>query len=135
MLTCQVSYVLAVLLSLINIGSTAAFNIITSLGTGALLSSYIVSVSCVTLKRLRGEPLLPSQFSLGRSGLPINIISVLFLILVFVMTFFPQTPHPEAVAMNWNILVFGAIVIFSVVYFLIRGRYRYAGPVEYVKKD
>ena len=38
------SYVFAMLLSLINLGSAVALNIITSLGTGALLSSYIVSI-------------------------------------------------------------------------------------------
>ncbi|OAL55082.1 amino acid transporter [Pyrenochaeta sp. DS3sAY3a] len=130
-----ISYAIAVLLSLINIGSTVAFNIITSLGTGALISSYIVSISCITLKRLRGEVLLPSRFSLGRFGLPLNIFSVLFLMLAFVMTFFPTTPHPAPVAMNWNILVFGVVVIFSIVYFFIRGRHSYVGPVAYVKRS
>ncbi|ORY11433.1 amino acid/polyamine transporter I [Clohesyomyces aquaticus] len=131
----MISYLIAVLLSLINLGSTVAFNIVTSLGTGALLCSYIVSIGCVTLKRLRKEPLLPSRFSLGRYGLPINIFSVLFLCLAFVMTFFPSVPHPTPVGMNWNILVFGTVVVFSVTYFAFRGRHRYAGPVEYVKKD
>lgn len=130
----MVSYTIALLLSLINIGSSVAFNIITSLGTGALLSSYIVSISCVTLKRLRKEPLLPRRFSLGRLGLPLNVFSVCFLVLAFVMTFFPQSPKPELGAMNWNILVFGAIVIFSMVFFLVVGRHRYVGPVEYVRK-
>ncbi|KAF2275264.1 amino acid transporter [Westerdykella ornata] len=127
------SYAIAVLLSLINIGSTVAFNIITSLGTGALLSSYIVSISCLTLKRLRGEALLPSRFSLGAAGLPLNIFSVLFITLAFIMTFFPSSPHPDPATMNWNILVFGTVVVFSVGYFLVRGRYRYVGPVMYVR--
>jgi choline transport protein len=131
----MLSYIIAVLLSLINIGSTVAFNIITSLGTGALLSSYIVSISCVALKRIRGEPLLPSRFSLGKIGLPLNIFSVLFLILAFIMTFFPPVPHPDPVTMNWNILVYGSVVTFSIVYFWFRGRHRYVGPVEYTKKE
>jgi choline transport protein len=135
MLTQQVSYTIAVLLSLINIGSTIAFNIISSLGIGALLSSYIVSISCITIKRLRGEALIPSRFSLGRAGLPINIFSVLFLVLAFIMTFFPQSPHPNNETMNWSILVYGAVVVFSIVYFVAVGRNRYAGPVAYVKKE
>ncbi|KAF1844879.1 amino acid transporter [Cucurbitaria berberidis CBS 394.84] len=131
----MISYAVAILLSLINIGSTVAFNIVTSLGTGALLCSYIVSISCVTLKRLRGEKLLPSHFSLGRFGLPINIFSILFLSLAFVMIFFPTVPHPSPAAMNWNVLVFGVVLVFSIFYFLVRGRYRYDGPVAYVKKS
>lgn len=130
-----VSYLIAVLLSLINIGSGVAFNIITSLGTGALLSSYIVSISCMTIKRIRNEPLLPTRFSLGRAGLAVNIFSVLFSCLALVITFFPTSPKPEAATMNWNILVYGAVILFSVVYFIFRGRHRYVGPVEYTKKD
>lgn len=76
-----VSYILAMLLSLINLGSGVALNIITSLGTGALIASYIVSISCIVVKRLRHEPMLPRRWDLGRWGLPINIISVLFLCL------------------------------------------------------
>jgi choline transport protein len=51
------------------------------------------------------------------------------------MTFFPQVPHPDPAAMNWSIVVFGSVVVFSVLYFLVRGRHQYAGPVAYVKKD
>jgi amino acid transporter len=101
------SYVLAVLLSLINIGSTVvslpnftpffplpgladsghrqAFNILTSLGVCAMMFSYFISIGCMALKHLRKEPLLPSSFSLGRMGLPLNIFSVLFLLLAFIM--------------------------------------------------
>ena len=68
-----------VLLSLINIGSTVAFMQVISLAVAAMLTSYLISISCVTLKRLRGEPLLPSKFNLGKFGLAINIIAVLFL--------------------------------------------------------
>lgn len=100
------TYVFCMLLSLINLGSAVALNIITSLGTGALLSSYIVSVSCIILKRLRGEPLLPRRWSLGKWGLPINIVSVLFMTLCFIMNFFPQSPHElTAQSFNWNIVI------------------------------
>lgn len=123
------------LLSLINIGSMIAFNQLTSLGLCALLSSYIVSISCMALKRIRGEPLLPSKFSLGRFGLPINLLSVGFLSLAFVMIFFPPGPNPNPQSMNWACVVYAGVVIFSLVYYTFRGRYRYAGPVEYVRKD
>jgi choline transport protein len=98
------------LLSLINLGSAVALNIITSLGTGALLSSYIVSVSCIGLKRLRREPLLPRRWSLGKWGLSINVVSVLFMILCFIMNFFPQSPHElTAESFNWNIVIVSTV--------------------------
>ena len=101
-----VTYSLAMLLTLINLGSEVALNIITSLGTGTLTCSYIVSISCIIRKRLVGEPLLPRPWSLGIWGLPINIIGVCFLILCFVMNFFPQSPkNLDATTFNWNILI------------------------------
>lgn len=104
------TYVFSMLLSLINLGSAVALNIITSLGTGALLCSYVISVGCILLKRLRGEPLLPRRWSLGRWGLPINIISILFMILCFVMNFFPRSPHElTVVSFNWNIVIVSVV--------------------------
>lgn len=50
-------------------------------------------------------------------------------------SFFPPTPHPTNDAMNWNIVIYGAVVLFSLTYYLIVGRHRYAGPVAYVRKS
>lgn len=79
---------MAMLLSLITLGSAVAFNIVTSLATGALIASYIVSISCLVIKRVRGQQMLPRRWDLGAAGLPLNIFSVLFLTLIWIMTFF-----------------------------------------------
>jgi len=99
----MVSFVITVLLSLINIGSTVAFNAIASLGSAALISSYIVSITCVRIKRWRGQKLPPARWSLGRFGGPINDFSILYLIVVFVFTFFPETAIVDAETMNWYV--------------------------------
>lgn len=127
--------IISSLLALINIGSRAAYNNITSLGVNALLSSYIISISCVALKRWRKEPLLPRRFDLGRYGFAINMFSVGFLILVWVMCFFPASPHPTSAEMNWSVMIYGVVVIFALVYYAIQDRKVYAGPVEYIRKD
>ncbi|KAL5114625.1 hypothetical protein ACEQ8H_007470 [Pleosporales sp. CAS-2024a] len=130
-----VSFAVSNALAMINIGSTVAFNSIASLGTCALLSSYIISISCMFLKRYRNEPLLPSRFSLGRAGIWVNAISVLYLCMALLFSFFPTYPHPLAANMNWNILIYGLVVLFSLVYFFVKGRKAYAGPVEYINRD
>ncbi|KAF2191380.1 amino acid transporter [Zopfia rhizophila CBS 207.26] len=129
----MVTLLFTTLLSLIIIGSTIAFNVITSLGQLGLVSSYIVAIACILAKRLRKEPLLSSRFSLGRAGLPVNIIAICFLALAFTFLFFPVAPHPNPQSMNWSCLLFGFIVSFSLVYYYIWGRHNYVGPVEYVK--
>ncbi|RYO81007.1 hypothetical protein DL762_007356 [Monosporascus cannonballus] len=128
------TFVTTCLLSLINLGSSVAFMSVASLTTGTILGSYIVAISCCALSRIRGEPLLPSKFKLGRAGLPINIASIIFLIVVFVCSFFPMGPNPIPADMNWSILMFGSSVVFSVVYYHVKGRHIYVGPVAYVRK-
>ncbi|KAL8717563.1 MAG: hypothetical protein Q9181_008308, partial [Wetmoreana brouardii] len=64
-----ISLAFGVIIALINLGSSVALNAIVSLTISALISSYILSIGCVLSKRLRGEPLPPSRFSLGRWGM------------------------------------------------------------------
>ena len=129
----MVTLLCTTLLSLIIIGSTIAFNVITSLGQVGLVSSYIVVISCMFAKRLRGEELLPSRFSLGKAGIVVNGVALCFLTLAFIFTFFPAGPHPSPESMNWSSLIFAFILLFSIVYYWIWGRHNYAGPVAYVK--
>lgn len=146
-LTCQISPTLGVplnavyvtitfvfLISIINIGSSVAFTQVLSLGVSAMLSTYMISIFCVALKRIRGEPLLPSKFDLGKWGLATNIISLVFLLFLFIFAFFPPAPNPTPASMNWAVMTYGVVVIFAIVYYVIRGRHAYVGPVEYVRK-
>ncbi|EEY22506.1 conserved hypothetical protein [Verticillium alfalfae VaMs.102] len=127
------TFLISSLLSLINIGSAVALNSITSLATTSLLSSYICSIGCMIWRRWTNSPLLPSKFSLGRWGLAINIASVVFLVTIFVLAFMPPTPNPTLDMMNWNILIYSVIALFSLAYYLVRGKHQYEGPVAYVR--
>jgi choline transport protein len=130
-----VSFIVSCLLALINIGSTVALNNITSLSLVAILSSYIVSIGCLFLKRWHREALLPSKFTLGRTaGLALNGASLVFLVVVFVVSFFPSSPDPSPSLMNWTILIYGVVMIGALGHYWFRGRYVYDGPVEYVRK-
>lgn len=131
-----VSTIISVLLSLINIGSTVAFNSLVSLGSGTLMVSYIVCIGCFMWRRHRGEALPPAKFSLGAWALPVNILALCFLSLVFVMAFFPAVPLPllNAESMNWSSLIFSVVVIGAMAYYFIWSRHVYEGPVKFVKK-
>jgi choline transport protein len=65
-------------------------------------------------------------------GLPINIVAVLFLLFVWVFTFFPVGPRPTVVDMNWASLGYGCVLICAVVYYVLLGRHVFIGPAEYV---
>ncbi|KAK6824944.1 amino acid transporter [Apiospora arundinis] len=125
--------VVSSMMSVINVGSTIAYNQLTSMGIAALLSSYLVSTSCMALRRIRGQPLLPAHFTLGRAGLPINLVALAFLTLAFIMSFFPPVADPPLDKMNWAIVVYGAVFLASMAYYIPVGRHYYKGPVAYVR--
>jgi choline transport protein len=99
------------------------------------VGSYIIAISCIFRKRLVGEPLLSSQFSLGRAGVAINAIALCFLALAFVFPFFPLNKNPTPAQMNWNVLVTGFTMAVAVVYYAISARKTYNGPVTYVRRS
>jgi len=130
-----ISLAVTALLALINIGSSAALNAILSLNIGSLLTSYMLCIGCVLLKRFRGEPLPLARWSLGRFGMIINLGSLLFLFPIWVFSFFPSVNPPEAVSMNWGVLMYGFIILFSTIYYLLVGRHRYISPADRVRRD
>lgn len=73
-----------------------ALNAVISLSNAALLFSYIVSIGAIRLKRLRGGELLQRRWSLGKWGALISDVALAFLVLSFVLSFFPETPLPGA---------------------------------------
>ncbi|KAJ6183696.1 hypothetical protein N7519_004997 [Penicillium mononematosum] len=131
----MVSLAVTVLLSLINIGSTTALLAVVTLTIGAMMSSYIITIACVLLKRIRGQPLPPHKWSLGRFGMAINIGALCFLLPVFVFAFFPLTSTVEPDTMNWCVVMYGGILIIAVVYYALRGRHHYIPPVALVKRE
>lgn len=131
----MVSLVVTILLSLINIGSSAALLAIVTLTISAMMSSYIITIGCVLLKRIRGEPLPPHRWTLGRFGMAINIGSLCFLCPVFVFAFFPLTSTVEPESMNWCAVMYGGILIIAVVYYVLQGRHHYIPPVALVKRE
>ncbi|KAK3178624.1 hypothetical protein OEA41_000761 [Lepraria neglecta] len=129
------SFILNCLISLLNIGSSVAFNAVASLATAALLSSYIISISCVTLKRWRGEPFPSKRWSLGKWGATLNVVAVLYLCVACFFSFWPLYKEVTAETFNWSIVIYSAVIWYAVSYFYVKGRRQYDGPVVHVNKD
>ncbi|KAK3113093.1 hypothetical protein LTR53_009941 [Teratosphaeriaceae sp. CCFEE 6253] len=130
---CTIS--VTIILSLILIGSSLAFNIIASLGGVAILSSYLTSVGTLVYQRLYGFKLPRTQFSLGMLGLPINLATIVFDLFALVMIFFPAAPNPTVTTMNWACLIFSAVVGFAVVFYFTRAKNIYRSPVEITRAE
>ena len=130
------TFTITCLLSLINIGSTVAFNAIGSLALVSILGSYIISISILIVRRLRG-PLPPRRWSMGKFGIFVNIGAVCWLLTVWVFCFFPLAIYPALTPknMNWNAVMFVGISVIGLVYWFAVGRRIYKPPVFLVKRD
>ena len=118
------------LLALINIGSSAAFNAIVSLSVASVLASYMMPILLVLRKRWRGEPIRSGPWRLGRLGVVANVVGLVYAMIAFVFSFWPGAAEVTAESMNWACLVWGAAMLLCVFWYLIRARKFYHGPVQ-----
>jgi amino acid transporter len=127
------SLILSVLIAFINIGSSEALGIIFSLYTSALIGSYMITIGCILLHLLQGRKLPPARFTLGKWGILCNCIALIFVIPIFVFSFFPTAPKPTAISMNWASTLVGGIVLLATGYYILWGRKLYSPPDETVE--
>lgn len=131
--------VVSLVLAAINFGSDVALSAILSVSNAALLLSYFISIGALRLRRLRGDPLLPRRWSLGKWGGPINDITLAFLAVTFFFSFWPNytlAGDPTALAdFNWAIVVLAIVGILAFVYYFAGGRHKYTAPVALVKAE
>ena len=102
-------------MALINIGSSAAFNAFFSLIVTSYYSSFILAASVMLHRRLTtpdaASPWGP--FKLGRAGVPVTVLAITYSAFGAFFSVWPATPKPDAEGTNYDILVFGATIIFS----------------------
>jgi choline transport protein len=131
-----VTCIITCFLSLISIGSYTAFNAFISLQVCALMFSYSVSISCVLYRRIRHPHLLPhARWSLGRVGVPLNIMGVAYSVFAFFWCFWPEYNGFSLGGFNWSSVIFLGTALMCAIMYTIQGRKVYAGPVVIVEKD
>ncbi|KAJ5722583.1 Amino acid/polyamine transporter I [Penicillium malachiteum] len=117
------------LICVINVGSSAAFNAIISLTTAGLFASYEISIILMLIKKIKGESIPYGPWTLGRFGIVINIASISFLTIAIFFSFFPEELPVTAENMNWSVVVFSGELIIGLVWYAVRGRKVYNGPI------
>lgn len=132
---------LAIGVLLINLGNPAAFAAITSTSVVIVYLAYLLVTVPALRARLSRQPrLLPQQaggFSLGRWGLPVNVLAVVYGVAMMVNIAWPRQAVYDPVGTSWVLqylaLLFVAalVVVGLVVHRVLRGRPA-PGPVPAV---
>jgi hypothetical protein len=139
--------VVSCLLGLINIGSDIALNDILSMAISGLYLSYLAVGSLLLYRRIRGQihtssecedmtvnvpnaPLVWGPFRVpGVLGIAINSFAVAYMTIVIFFSFWPTTPVVDYKTMNYSVVATFGTVIIAVLYYVVRARHVYQGPV------
>ncbi|KAF7920719.1 hypothetical protein BELL_0233g00180 [Botrytis elliptica] len=144
-ITCVVSCLLA----LINIGSATVFNDVVSLSVAGLYSSYLICALLLLYRRLTGGFQKLADISDGPAlvnttgaqlawgpwhvpgvfGIINNAFAILYLTIILFFSFWPSALPVTAANMNYSSLVTGAVMIFSIIYYIVLGRHEWNGPI------
>lgn len=130
-----VTFLFVILLSLISLGSSIAFNAIISLQLLAVVSTYMVSVGCIIWRRYYGKPLPASVWTLGRYGGAINIAAFAYCTYLIIFIPFPVTTPVTAASFNWAPVMFVGVMAIALAYYFVTARKTYEGPVTLVVDD
>ncbi|KGO66187.1 Amino acid/polyamine transporter I [Penicillium italicum] len=122
------STIFMALLGLINIGSTTAFNAITSLAVVSLHVSYLIPIGLHLLRRFTGPPLQYGPFKLGNLlGPTMNVLALMYSTVIIIFLFFPPYQPVTPQNMNYAIVVFGAVMVWSGVLWITKGKRVFLG--------
>lgn len=114
------------LLGLIYFGSTAAFNAFTGVATICLSASYALPIFISLTQRRRH--LKNAPYSLGKFGVPINIITNLWIVLAIVLFCMPTAIPVTPQSMNYASVVFMGFFSISAGWYAVYGRKHFKGP-------
>lgn len=124
------------LLSFIQLGSTAAFEGITSLSTLALYASYTLPILFFTIWKLRGKPIDYGPFRMGKLGIIVNFYARAWGIYTCIfLPFPPSIPVESAASSNWSGPVFGFVLILAVLDWIFSGRKRFVAPTKVLQDE
>ncbi|MEH3078580.1 MAG: APC family permease [Quadrisphaera sp.] len=113
--------VLALVVLVVNVGQPQIFTVITSLAVGMIYLAYLVVTVSLLVARLRGTWPRPlpdgtrAPFSLGRWGLPVNVLAVLWGVAMMTNLLWPRRDvYNAAPPYHWY-LQYGAVLFIVVV--------------------
>jgi amino acid transporter len=131
----------SVLILVVNIGTPEIFTAVTSVAVIMIYVAYVLVTGPLLIKRLRGQwpdadGKRSGYFSLGRWGLPVNIIAVLWGGGMALNLAWPREAVYGTGALRWIAFIFiGAIVAIGLAWFFARGRQQLGCLPEHMAKQ
>lgn len=135
------------LLGLINIGSSVALNDILSMAVSGMYLSYLIVGVLLLYRRIKGDislyndhedtlvnvpgaKLVWGPFHVpGIWGILINTYGVIYMVIVVFFSFWPSQMSVTVKTMNFSVVGTVGTIILAIIYYVIRARKVYQGPI------
>ncbi|XP_015941967.1 amino-acid permease BAT1 homolog [Arachis duranensis] len=125
------SVVIAFCMALTSLGSMVAFQAMVSIATIGLYIAYALPIFFrVTLA---AKYFVPGPFNLGRFGLVVGWVAVLWVLTISVLFSLPVSYPITIKTLNYTPVAVGCLLILVVSYWIISGRHWFKGPVTNLK--
>ena len=145
-----VNVIVSCLIALLNLAGPIVFNDIVSLTVSSLLLSYFIVCALLLWRRCTGflsynapvsqRIVIADEDSVlelnwgpwhlrGPLGISVNLLSCVFLAVTVFFSFWPPVVNPSPSTMNMSVLMFGATTLFAIIWYAVRGRRTYQGPI------
>jgi urea carboxylase system permease len=132
--------VVAVLILVVNIGTPAIFTAVTSVAVIMIYVAYLLVTVPMLVKRLRGEWPGPDAkqggyFSLGRWGLPVNIVAVVWGAVMALNLAWPRV-EVYGESFRWIAFIFiGGIAALGLAWYHAKGKHRVGTLPEHMARN
>ncbi|KAF8526136.1 amino acid/polyamine transporter I [Gautieria morchelliformis] len=127
---------LAALLGLLAFAGPSATNALFSLSVVGSNTAYMIPIGLRFI--YSRHTFVRGPFSLGRWSLPIAITSILFMIFINIIFFFPTSPQVTTASMNYSVVVMSGVTFGSLVWYyfpVYGGVHWFTGPVRTAEGD
>lgn len=122
--------IVQMLLGLLYLGNSTAFNAVLSMAILGMYASYILPIVYMVLhgrRKLNRKEFGP--FNMGSvMGLVVNLVAIAWLVVAMMFSTFPSVQPVTPQNMNYAIVVMGGWLALGTVYFFFSGRKKYVGP-------
>lgn len=127
--------VIGLIMGLINIASSTAFNAMTSLALVGHYSSYFLPILLLVIRRFGKKHIPFGPWTLGCYGLAINVFSLFYCGLLIIFVVFPPYQPVTYLNMNYAGVIFGGVLILILAMWFAYGWKIYRGPVKDVIEE
>jgi len=116
-------------LNSIYFGTLTGFNTVISIATEGFYLSYAMPLLARVISWFTGDAkVLPGPYNLGRYGIWMNLLGLLFLVFTSITFNFPTLSPVDSGNMNYTSAAIGVIALISIVTWITTGRKAFTGP-------